>query len=148
MLASEAAEKVGGCLALFHHSVRMMSALDTLTNLRPRVFRKHLFLSERVKTAITRQFLHYLDQRSPAMPCHLSDDTGSGWLVFDDNDCLGSDFLKAPRQRQHGSDGNADPADTGAAFGAPLVFEGDRLAVKVIPGGAAVAGTLHVWLTN
>src|SRR5688572_29884571 len=57
-----------------------------------------------------------------------SDDTGSGFLIFDDADCLGADFMKAPRQRFHGPDGNM--MDTGQ--GAPIVLEGERLAVKVI----------------
>ena len=60
--------------------------------------------------------------------------------------CPRAVHLLGRAQRQHGADCNTDPADTGAAFGVPIVFEGDRLAVKVIPGGPAVAGTLHVWL--
>lgn len=35
--------------------------------------------------------------------------------------------------------------DTDAAFGVPIVLNGERLAVKVIPGGPAVAGTLYIW---
>ena len=72
-------------------------------------------------------------------------DTGDGWLFYDDNDVLGTDFVRAPRQPQHGSDGAVDPADTGAAFGVPVYGAGDRLRVKVIPGGAACAGTLYIW---
>lgn len=72
-------------------------------------------------------------------------DSGDGWLIYNDNDCLGADFLKALRQPMHGSDGAPDPADTGAAFGVPIVAAGDRLKVKVIPGGTAVAGKLYVW---
>jgi len=53
-----------------------------------------------------------------------SDDTWSGFLIFNDNDCLGADFMKAPRQRFHGPDGSV--MDTGE--GAPIVLEGERLA--------------------
>lgn len=74
-----------------------------------------------------------------------SGDTGDGWLIYNDNDCLGADFTRAPRQPMHGADGAADPADTGAAFGVPIVAAGDRLRIKVTPGGAAVAGRLYIW---
>lgn len=73
------------------------------------------------------------------------DDTGDGWLFVNETDVLGTDFVRAPRQPQHGSDGAVDPADTGAAFGVPVVGAGDRLRVKVIPGGAALVGRLYVW---
>lgn len=72
-------------------------------------------------------------------------DTGDGWLIYNDNDSLGVDFVRGLRQPQHGSDGAPDPADTGAAFGVPIVAAGDRLRVKVTPGGTAVAGRLYVW---
>jgi hypothetical protein len=72
-------------------------------------------------------------------------DTGDGWLIFNDNDCLGADFVRAPRQSMHGADGAPDPADTGAAFGVPIASAGDRLRIKVTPGGAAVAGRLYIW---
>lgn len=72
-------------------------------------------------------------------------DTGDGWVVYNDNDCLGTNFVKALRQPQHGSDGAADPADTGAAFGVPIVGAGDRIRVKVIPGGAGGTGRLYIW---
>ena len=75
-------------------------------------------------------------------------DTGDGWEFYNDNDVLGTNFVRAPRQPQHGSDGAADPADTGAAFGVPIVGAGDRLRVKVIPGGAAVVGRLYIWIKN
>ena len=70
-------------------------------------------------------------------------DTGAGWSIYNNNDCLGSDFLQALRQPQHGSDG---AADTGHF--APIAAAGDRLRVKVTPGGAAVVGKLYVWTVN
>ena len=73
------------------------------------------------------------------------DDTGDGFEFFNDNDCLGTNFQRVPMQPMHGSDGAADPADTGAAWGVPVAGAGDRLRVKVIPGGAAVVGRLYVW---
>jgi hypothetical protein len=72
-------------------------------------------------------------------------DSGDGWVIAAYPDCLGGDFLRAPRIPQHGIDGNPDPADTGAAFGVPVVAAGDRLRVRIIPGGSAVAGKLYVW---
>jgi hypothetical protein len=68
-------------------------------------------------------------------------DTGNGWIFFEDNDCLGSDFTRVPLQTSHGPDG----LDTGVDQYSPIVAAGDRLRVKVTPGGAAVAGTLFVW---
>jgi hypothetical protein len=71
----------------------------------------------------------------------LSDgDTGPSWVVYSDNDCLGTDFIKAPRQHAHGLNGIAD---TGSPV--PVVGAGDRLRVKVTPGGAAVVGKLYIW---
>jgi len=35
-------------------------------------------------------------------------DTGEGFVWYSDNDCLGADFVKVPRQPQHGSDGAVD----------------------------------------
>lgn len=74
-----------------------------------------------------------------------SGDTGDGFQIYSEVDCLGSDFTRAPRQAQHGPDGSIDPADTGAAFGVPVVAAGDRLQVKVTPGGSSVSGRLYVW---
>jgi hypothetical protein len=66
-------------------------------------------------------------------------DTGDGWVILEDNDCLGTDFTRALRQRLHDS---AGAADTGAG---PVVMAGDRLRVKVTPGGSACAGRLYVY---
>jgi TPP-dependent 2-oxoacid decarboxylase len=75
-------------------------------------------------------------------------DTGDGWLFYNVTDCLGTQFTKVPTQPMHGSDGSADPADTGAQFGAPIVTCGDRIRVKVIPGGSACVGRLYIWTTD
>src|SRR3990167_24004 len=75
-------------------------------------------------------------------------DTGVGWSFFSQASVnLGVGQTRAPTQPQHGSDGVADPADTGAAFGVPIVGANDRLRVKIIPGdtGMVIAGNLYVW---
>lgn len=72
-------------------------------------------------------------------------DTGDGFNIINDNDCLGiTGFLRVPVQSTHHIDG----FDTGAAQEAPYVFCGERLRVKVTPGGAAVAGRLYVYLKD
>ena len=68
-------------------------------------------------------------------------DTGEGFVFFNDNDCLGAGFNKVPLQPGHASDG----FDTGVDQYHPIVGAGDRLRIKVTPGGAAVIGTLYVW---
>lgn len=71
-------------------------------------------------------------------------DTGDGFQFFNDNDCLGVNFNRVPVQQMHHEDGR----DTGAAIDAPIVGAGDRLRVKVTPGGAALAGRLYVWIRS
>lgn len=68
-------------------------------------------------------------------------DTGDGFIFYNDNDCLGANFVKVPLQPGHASDGT----DTGVDEYFPVVSAGDRLRVKVTPGGAAVVGRLYVW---
>ena len=68
-------------------------------------------------------------------------DTGDGFEFFNDNDCLGTNFQRVPVQARHHSDG----FDTGAADESLIAGAGDRLRVKVIPGGAAVVGRLYIW---
>lgn len=75
-------------------------------------------------------------------------DTGDGWNIYSKTDILGANFTAAPRQPQHGVDGAADPADTGAAFGVPIIFAGDRLRIKLVPAGGSPAGRLYVYLKN
>lgn len=69
-------------------------------------------------------------------------DTGRAYTFYNDNDCLGVPFTKVPTQPQHHSDG----FDTGASSDVPVVAAGDRLRVRVTPGGAACVGTLYVWV--
>lgn len=77
-------------------------------------------------------------------------DTGDGFVFVNDNDCLGADFVRVPRQPTHDLSGAADVTDTGTpAAPAPIVGAGgDRIRVKVTPGGAACAGRLYVWVRD
>jgi len=68
-------------------------------------------------------------------------DTGDGFVFASHG--LAPQLTKAPRQPQHGSDGAADPADTGAAFGVPVVAAGDRL--RAVKTGATGTGRLYIW---
>ena len=68
-------------------------------------------------------------------------DTGEGFVFFNDNDCLGAGFNRVPLQPAHASDG----FDTGVDQYHPIVGAGDRLRIKVTPGGAAVVGNLYIW---
>jgi hypothetical protein len=70
-------------------------------------------------------------------------DTGDGWLFVDDTDCLGVQFTRVPFQQRYGADGSSDTGND-----VPVIAAGDRLRVKVIPGGAACAGRLYVWSWN
>lgn len=73
------------------------------------------------------------------------DDTGDGWIIYNDNDCLGANFTKVPYQATHEAGGAVASTDTGTWSAVPVVFAGDRPRVKVTPGGAAVAGRLYLW---
>jgi hypothetical protein len=76
-------------------------------------------------------------------------DTGDGWIFYNDNDCLGANFVRVPSQHVHDIDGNAEMADTGTSVSPhPIVAAGDRLRIKVTPGGAAVAGRLYIWIDD
>ena len=69
------------------------------------------------------------------------DDTGSGWIFYNNNDVLGTQFTIAPRMSiTTNIDGTTDTG-WGTIMGA-----GDRLRVKVTPGGAACVGKLWVWI--
>lgn len=68
-------------------------------------------------------------------------DTGEAITIYNNNDCLGVPFTNVPCQPMHHSDG----FDTGAAVEAPIVSAGERLRIRVTPGGAAVAGKLYIW---
>lgn len=70
-------------------------------------------------------------------------DTGDGWLVINDTNVMGTQFVRVPGQRQHDA---AGVTDTGLV---PIVMAGDRLRVKIInQAGVATAlqGRLYVWV--
>ena len=69
-------------------------------------------------------------------------DTGEGWLIYNNNDCLGEDFLQSvTRTNVH-----ANGSDTGVSGSQSVCASAnDKLHVKVTPGGSAVVGTLYVW---
>ena len=71
-------------------------------------------------------------------------DTGAGWTIYNNNDCLGSDFLQAVRQVGVSSDGT----DTGVDEYFPIHASGDHLRIKVTPGGAAVVGKLYIYING
>jgi hypothetical protein len=75
------------------------------------------------------------------MPSTDPNDTGFAWTFFNDNDCLGAAFTKVPTQPMHHSDG----FDTGASGDVPIVAAGERLRVRITPGGSSIAGKLWVW---
>ena len=75
------------------------------------------------------------------MPSADIADTGQAYTFYDDNDCLGVAFTKVPTQPAHQADG----LDTGADLNVPIIAAGDRLRIRITPGGAAVAGKLYVW---
>lgn len=70
-------------------------------------------------------------------------DTAGGLPVLNDADCLGASFMRAPVISGFGK--TPDGTDTGLAHYYPVVAAGDRLRIKVTPGGAAVAGKLYIW---
>jgi hypothetical protein len=76
------------------------------------------------------------------------DSGGPGWTFYSESGVnLGAAFTRSPRQPQHGPDGAPDPADTGAAFGVPIVGANDRLRAKITPAdtGVVVTGSLYAW---
>ena len=76
-------------------------------------------------------------------------DTGDGFEILNNADCLGANFNRVPRQVTHDISGAPDVMDTGTpADPTPYFGAGDRLRVKVIPGGAAVVGRLYVWVKD
>ena len=75
------------------------------------------------------------------MPSAAAADTGQAYTFYNNNDCLGVPFTNVPTQPMHHSDG----FDTGASGDVPIVAAGERLRVRITPGGAAVAGKLYIW---
>jgi hypothetical protein len=71
-----------------------------------------------------------------------SSDTGQGFSVYSNNDCLGADFVHALRRSANAPDGSSDTGHL-----APIVGSG-RLRVKVTPGGAACVGALYAWIKH
>lgn len=70
-------------------------------------------------------------------------DTGDGWLIINDPNVMGAQFVRVPGQRQHDA---AGVTDTGLA---PIAAAGDRLRVKIInQAGVATAlqGRLYIWV--
>jgi hypothetical protein len=72
-----------------------------------------------------------------------ADDTGGGRAVYHAEDTLGVAWTRAPMVLAY---------DTGGAAIAnraePPVAAGERLRVKVTPGGAACVGALYAWIRN
>lgn len=69
-------------------------------------------------------------------------DTGDGWDILSDNDCLGVNFTRVLRQDTH------DPAGVSDTGSAPIVMAGDRLRVKIVPAGGSPAGRLYVYFKS
>lgn len=70
-------------------------------------------------------------------------DTGNGVLIVNDNDVLGTDFVRQFRSPTHNTSGVA--IDTGDDFAEPVVSAGEALRVVITPGGAGPVGRLYVW---
>lgn len=69
-------------------------------------------------------------------------DSGDGFAILNDNDCLGANFtrwLGYPTSHLEGT-------DTGRGTGACPVAAGDRLRIKVLPGQAECRGRLYVYV--
>lgn len=69
-------------------------------------------------------------------------DTGDGFDILADADCLGANFNRVPRQDTHDATG---VSDTGSA---PIVLAGDRIRMKINPAGGSPAGRLYVYIKN
>ena len=71
-------------------------------------------------------------------------DSGDGFAILNDNDCLGANFtrwLGHPTSHIEGT-------DTGRGTGAPPVAAGDRLRIKVLPGQGECRGRLYVYVKD
>jgi hypothetical protein len=71
-------------------------------------------------------------------------DTGGGLTILNDEDCLGASFIRVPTIPGVAIDG----FDTGVDQYFPVAAAGDKLRIKVTPGGAAVAGRLRFWIKD
>ena len=70
-------------------------------------------------------------------------DSGDGFAVFNDNDCLGANFTRFPTQQTHHIDGFDTGSTTEDYF---VVATGERLRLKVLPGQAECRGRLYVYV--
>jgi hypothetical protein len=66
-------------------------------------------------------------------------DTGASQVIYEDNDCLGAEFIRQIRDVSYGPGG-----DTGTTADFPFVAVSGRLRVKVT-AGSTCAGALFVW---
>lgn len=71
-------------------------------------------------------------------------DTGNGFVVVDDNDCLGTDILRMFRSPTHTA---AGLVDTGDDWIEPVVFAGERPRVRITPGATTI-GRLYLWFKD
>lgn len=69
-------------------------------------------------------------------------DSGDGFAILDDNDCLGANFTRWLGRPTSHLEGN----DTGRGTGACPVVAGDRLRIKVLPGQGECRGRLYVYV--
>ena len=69
-------------------------------------------------------------------------DTGEDYQFAADHDILGTPFTKVYTQDVHDTGGEI----TGVRQ--HVVFAGEQLRVLVVPGGAAVVGTVKVWMED
>lgn len=76
-------------------------------------------------------------------------DTSGGWDFFVGTDALAGAFTKSPRVPTHDMTGIADMADTGTpASPTEVVFAGEKIRMKVTPGGTAIVGKLYLWIED
>lgn len=71
-------------------------------------------------------------------------DSGDGFAVYNNNDCLGANFTHFPTQQTHHLDG----FDTGSTTEDYFVAAGDRLRIKVLPGQGECRGRLYVYVKD
>lgn len=72
-------------------------------------------------------------------------DTGNSYQFYNDNDVLGTQFVKCVRQATHNASGNA--IDTGDDFSEPIYFAGEPIRMRVTPGDTGhIEGVLHLWI--
>jgi hypothetical protein len=76
-------------------------------------------------------------------------DTSGGWDFYAGVDSLAGAFTKSLRVTTHDKTGIADMTDTGTpASPTEVVFAGEKIRMKVTPGGTAIAGKLYLWIND